>query len=44
MEELFPILLNKQNSEKNVKISSKLNPKDAAKLAKGLQQNADIFA
>ena len=44
MEEFFPIILDKQNPKKNVKIDFKLNPKDAAELAKALQQNVDIFA
>ena len=43
MEELLPILLDEQNLKKSMKISSKLNPEDAAKLAKALQQNANIF-
>ena len=44
MEKLLPILLDEQNPEKNMKISSQPTHKDGAELAKALQQNADIFA
>ena len=44
IEELFPIPLDEQNSEKNEKISFQLNHEDAIELAKALQQNANIFS
>ena len=44
MEELLTIALDDQNQEKQVKISSRLNPEDANELTKALWPNADIFA
>ena len=43
MEELLLIALDDQNSNRHVKISSKLNPEDADELDKAFRQNMDVF-
>ena len=44
MEELLTIALDEQNQERQVKISSRLNPEDANELTKALRRNVNVFA
>ena len=43
-KELLSIAPDDQSSEKQVKVSSRLNPQDVDKLTKALRQNVDVFA
>ena len=44
IEELLSIALDDQSLEKQVKVSSRLSPKEANELTKNLWQNVNVFA